>query len=69
MATDQTTDYGNSDKMRLSMWLTKRQHSELKELAAYEGRTVSDIIRQLVGIHLRDNAQNNVQRKDAGGKQ
>lgn len=31
-----------------------RQHAELKELAKYDGRTVSDIVRQLVGIYLRD---------------
>lgn len=41
-------------KVRLNMWLTGRQHSELKSLAQYEGRTVSDIIRQLISIHLRD---------------
>lgn len=41
-------------KVRLSMWITGRQHAELKELASYEGRTVSDIIRQLVSIYLRD---------------
>ena len=52
----ETDERGAPAKVRLSMWLTKRQHSELKELAEYEGRTVSDIIRQLVGIHLRDEA-------------
>lgn len=47
---------GRSSKIRLSMWLNRRQHEELKELAEYEGRTVSDIIRQLVSSHLRDNS-------------
>lgn len=62
MAEDQEQDVGNSNrpKVRLSMWLTSRQHSELKRIAQYEGRTVSDIIRQLVGIHLRDTKKNDV---------
>jgi len=51
---DEEKGFSSTGKVRLSMWLTKRQHSELKELAMYDGRTVSDIIRQLVGMHLRD---------------
>ena len=47
-------DAADNGKVRLSMWLTSRQHRELKSLAEYEGRTVSDIIRQLISIHLRD---------------
>lgn len=53
---DRESEDSGSRKVRLSMWLTIRQHSELKEIAAYEGRTVSDLIRQLVGIFLRDNS-------------
>ena len=43
------------DKVRLNLWMVRGQYDELKMLAEYEGRTVSDIVRQLVGIHLRDN--------------
>jgi len=51
---DDGKDSGGPEKVRLSMWLTRRQHAELKMLAEYDGRTVSDIIRQLVSIHLND---------------
>ena len=57
MESKQTRGQDSVAKVRLSMWLTSRQHSELKQLAEYEGRTVSDIIRQLISIHLRDNNQ------------
>ena len=43
------------DKVRMNLWMNRGQYDELKMLAEYEGRTVSDIVRQLVGIHLRDN--------------
>ena len=42
-------------KVRMNLWMNSGQYDELKMLAEYEGRTVSDIVRQLVGIHLRDN--------------
>ncbi len=45
-----------SDKVRLNLWITRRQHDELNMLAEYEGRSVSDIVRQVLGIHLRDNS-------------
>ena len=59
---DKETQKDASQKVRLSMWLSKRQHDELKQLAEYEGRTVSDLIRQLVGSFLRDNNEKMFQR-------
>lgn len=41
-------------KVRLNMWITRRQHEELRELASFDGRTVSDLIRQVLGSFLRD---------------
>lgn len=41
---------------RLNMWMNTSHYEELKMLAEFEGRTVSDIVRQLVNIYLRDNA-------------
>lgn len=43
------------DKVRLNLWLNPRQYDELKMLARYEGRSVSDIVRQVLSAHLRDN--------------
>jgi hypothetical protein len=43
-----------SDWVRVSMRLRRRQYEELKMLAGYEGRTATDVIRQLLSIFLRD---------------
>lgn len=43
------------EKVRLNLWLNPRQYDELKMLARYEGRSVSDIVRQVLSAHLRDN--------------
>jgi predicted DNA-binding protein len=42
------------DMKRVQIRLPLHQFEELKRLAEYEGRTVTDLIRQLVAIHLRD---------------
>ena len=42
------------DMKRVQIRLPLHQHAELKQLADFEGRTVTDLIRQLVAIHLRD---------------
>jgi len=44
------------DKARLNLWMKRRQYEELQQLAEYEGRTVSDVVRQLVNGFLRDNS-------------
>jgi hypothetical protein len=33
-------------RKRLNMWLAQRHHDELQGLASYDGRSVSDLIRQ-----------------------
>jgi hypothetical protein len=40
---------------RVHLRLAQRQYDELKMLADFEGRSVSDIIRQVISAHLRDN--------------
>lgn len=45
-----------SEKVRLNLWINRMQYNELKMLADYEGRTVSDIVRQVLNSHLRDNS-------------
>lgn len=42
-------------KVRLNMWLKSTTYTELKMLSEFEGRTVSDIVRQVIGVYLRDN--------------
>jgi predicted DNA-binding protein len=53
MGVRKESDVG-SEKVRVNMLLPKHQHAKLKKLAGYEGRTVSDMIRQLIAVHLRD---------------
>jgi len=47
----------DNDKARLNLWMKRRQYDELKMLAEFEGRTVSDIVRQVVSAYLRDNSE------------
>lgn len=42
---------------RLNMWMNTSHYQELKMLAEFEGRTVSDIVRQVINIYLRDNSE------------
>jgi hypothetical protein len=42
------------DMKRVQVRLPMHQFDELRRLADFEGRTVTDLIRQLVAIHLRD---------------
>lgn len=44
-----------ADKVRLNLWLTRGVHDELRMLAGLEGRSVSDIVRQVLNEHLRNN--------------
>lgn len=39
---------------RMSIRIVKTQYGKLKRIADHEGRTVSDMIRQLIGQFLRD---------------
>jgi hypothetical protein len=41
-------------KRKLQMFIVERQWDELKELADYEGRTVSDLVRQILAEFLKD---------------
>jgi len=54
-------DAGNKAKRkkstRLNMWMDASHYDELKMLAEFEGRTVSDIVRQVINIYLRDNSE------------
>jgi hypothetical protein len=58
MGTDETSK-GTSehDMKRLQLRIPMSHYRELKMLADYDGRTVTDLIRQLVGSFLRDNAR------------
>jgi predicted DNA-binding protein len=40
--------------VRVHLRIARRQHDELKHLAELEGRTVTDICRQIISAHLRD---------------
>ena len=40
--------------VRVHLRIARRQHDELKHLAELEGRTVTDICRQIINAHLRD---------------
>lgn len=40
--------------VRLNLWIKKRHHEELKHLSDLDGRSVSDLVRQIVGSFLRD---------------
>lgn len=57
---------GGNRKVRLSMWMVLRQHTRLKQIAREQGRSISDIVRQLVGEYLQRLAEQN---QDAGGQQ
>ena len=55
----------NSDKvkMRFNMWLIHEKYKELKDLASRQGRSMSDIIRQLINEFLeKDKEQGNGRR-------
>lgn len=54
---DDENSGGRKKSTRLNMWMDTSHYEELNMLAEFEGRTVSDIIRQLVNIHLRDNSE------------
>jgi len=56
MGQDQEVKSNRNSKVRVNMWLPRHQHDELKQLAEYEGRSVSDIIRQLIASYLRDSS-------------
>jgi hypothetical protein len=56
---------GGHKKVRLSMWMVFNQHTRLKQIAREQGRSISDIVRQLVGEYLQGLAEQN---KDAGGQ-
>jgi len=48
-------------KKRLNIWMREDYHDELAELAKYEDRTVSDIVRQLV-VELLNNKRKEAQK-------
>jgi predicted DNA-binding protein len=45
---------GATGMVRVHLRIAKRQHDELKHLAELDGRTVTDICRQIISVHLRD---------------
>jgi hypothetical protein len=58
MGTDETPK-GTSehDMKRLQLRIPMSHYKELKMLAEYDGRTVTDLIRQVLGSFLRDTGQ------------
>lgn len=62
---DEDVKSGNG-KSRMNLWMKTRQYEELKMLAEFEGRSVSDIVRQLVGGFLRDNSETIKESKQEG---
>lgn len=48
--------FPNGDKHTFNLWLRKSHYAELQELASHEGRSVADIIRQLIAEFLRDDS-------------
>lgn len=54
-------------KVRLNMWLKSTTYNELKMLSEFEGRTVSDIVRQVIGVYLRDN-ENSIDKQRSRAK-
>jgi len=56
---------GRNKSTRLNMWMDSSHYKELKMLAGFEGRTVSDIVRQVVNIYLRDNSESIQKHKKA----
>jgi len=47
----------NTGAVRVHIRLSKRVHDDLKMLGDIEGRSVSDIIRQVINAHLRNNSE------------
>lgn len=45
----------STGSVRVHVRLNKRVHDELKMLGDHEGRSVSDIVRQIINAHLRNN--------------
>ena len=43
-----------NDRVRLNVWIHSRHHSDLKKLAEYEGRSISDLVKQAIISHLKD---------------
>lgn len=46
--------YSKEDTVRFNMLMKRTHYEELQELAGYEGRSVADLIRQMVADALRD---------------
>jgi len=46
--------YQADDTVRFNMLIKRSHYEELQELAGYEGRSVADIVRQMVAETLRD---------------
>jgi len=41
-------NFAGKRKVRLNVWMERSRYVELKELAHYEDKTVSDIVRELI---------------------
>jgi plasmid stability protein len=51
-------------KLRISFFITSRKHAALKMRALREGRSISDILRNLVAGYLADNKKPKKEKKD-----
>ena len=54
MKVGQTEDDFDEKAHRMSIRIVLPQYKKLKKIADHDGRTVSDVIRQLIGQFLRD---------------
>lgn len=61
---DQNGQDSGNGKVRLNLWINRRQYNDLKMLADFEGRSVSDIVRQVISSHLRDNSDSVDEQRD-----